>query len=257
MPISTPGPASLARRTDQARRVADVLRHDLRRGSAPTRLLPAEKLLAQEYGVSRNAVRAALLLLRKQGLIERIPGTGTRTRGSVLAHDIDGLRGLAETFEGRGAVRNDVLMHGFVPASRPVAERLTVEPGSEVACIERRRFIDDEAVSVDLTFVIPELGRDLVGADLGGSDVFRLLEEIAGQQLGVADLTIEAVTADDDRAELLGVPRGAPLLALERLTRLRDGRPVDLEYIHLRGDRITLHSTAVRPSHVPSQEASR
>jgi GntR family transcriptional regulator len=235
------------RRQDQARRVADVLRHEVRRGAVPTGLLPAEDRLAQEYGVSRNALRAALDLLRRQGLIERIPGTGTRACGTVLSHDIDGLRGLAETFEGRGEVRNEVLMRGFVPAPTPVAERLELEPGSEVACIERRRLVDEQPVSVDLTFVVPDLGRTLIEADLAGRDVFALLEEIAGVPLGVADLAIESCTADAAHAELLDIAVGAPVLAVERLTRLNDGRPVDLEYIHLRGDRITLRSTAVRP----------
>ena len=250
-------PVAAPRRQDQARRVADVLRHEVRRGAVPAGLLPAEDLLAQEYGVSRNALRAALDLLRRQGLVERIPGTGTRTCGDVLTHDIDGLRGLAETFEGRGAVRNEVLMRGFVPAPTPVAERLELEPGSEVACIERRRLVDEQPVSLDLTFVVPDLGRILIEADLAGRDVFALLEEIAGCPLGVADLAIESCVADASRAELLDIPVGGPLLAVERLTRLRDGRPVDLEYLHLRGDRITLRSTAVRPAahHPPEDRA--
>ena len=40
---------------------------------------------------------------------------------------------------------------------------------------------------------------------------------------------------------------GAPLLLVERLARLDDGRPVDLEFLRLRGDRITLRGTARRP----------
>jgi GntR family transcriptional regulator len=33
---------------------------------------------------------------------------------------------------------------------------------------------------------------------------------------------------------------------LERLTSLDDGRPVDLEYIRMRGDRITMRGNLVR-----------
>ena len=95
------------RRTDDARRVADVLRRVVT-DSAPGRLLPAEDRLAAEYGVSRNAVRAALDLLRAEGLVERIQGTGTRVTRAVLPHGIDALRGLAETFRGHGEVRNEV-----------------------------------------------------------------------------------------------------------------------------------------------------
>ena len=103
------------RRTDDARRVADVLRRVVT-DSAPGRLLPAEDQLAAEYGVSRNAVRAALDLLRAEGLVERIQGTGTRVTRAVLPHGIDALRGLAETFRGHGEVRNEVRLAGLVAA---------------------------------------------------------------------------------------------------------------------------------------------
>ena len=67
-----------------------------------------------------------------------------------------------------------------------------------------------------------------------------LLEGIAGQPLGMAELTLEAVNADAHTAAVLDAPRGAALLMVERLTHLADGRPVDLEFIRFRGDRITM-----------------
>ena len=239
------------RRTDDARRVADVLRRVVT-DSAPGRLLPAEDRLAAEYGVSRNAVRAALDLLRAEGLVERIQGTGTRVTRAVLPHGIDALRGLAETFRGHGEVRNEVRLARMAAASAPVATRLEVAIGSDVLCLERRRLVDGEPVSLDLTFVVPDLGEQLLGCDLAGRDVFVLLEQLAGQRLGEAELAIEATSADRSAAEQLGVAPGSPLLLVERLTRLEDGRPVDLEYLRLRGDRITFRGTARRlPPDIP------
>jgi len=239
------------RRTDDARRVADVLRR-VATDSAPGRLLPPEGQLAAEYGVSRNAVRAALDLLRAEGLVERIQGTGTRVTRAALPHGIDALRGLAETFLGHGEVRNEVRLARTVAASAPVAARLEVATGSDVLCLERRRLVDGEPVSLDLTFVVPDLGEQLLGCDLAGRDVFALLEQLSGQRLGVAELAIEATTADHSAAEQLGVAPGSPLLLVERLTRLEDGRPVDLEYLRLRGDRITFRGTAHRlPPDIP------
>jgi GntR family transcriptional regulator len=46
---------------------------------------------------------------------------------------------------------------------------------------------------------------------------------------------------------MLEAPPGAALLMVERLTRLADGRPVDLEYIRLRGDRLVLRGELSRP----------
>jgi DNA-binding GntR family transcriptional regulator len=60
----------------------------------------SEGQLAAEFGVSRNAVRAALDLLRAEGLVERIQGTGTLVRGRKFDHSIDHLQGLVETLSG-------------------------------------------------------------------------------------------------------------------------------------------------------------
>jgi GntR family transcriptional regulator len=46
--------------------------------------------------------------------------------------------------------------------------------------------------------------------------------------------------------ELLGMPRAGAVFLVERLTRLADGRPVDLEFLYLRGDRISLHGVLPR-----------
>ena len=59
---------------------------------------------------------------------------------------------------------------------------------------------------------------------------------------------VSAEAADPHSAAVLDVPRHAPLLMVERLTHLEDGRPVDFEFIRFRGDRLTLHgSTSRRP----------
>ena len=69
---------------------------------------------------------------------------------------------------------------------------------------------------------------------------------MSGQRLGSASLALEAIPADAHSAATLQVPDGAALLMLERLTSLDDGRPVDLEYIRMRGDRITMRGNLFR-----------
>jgi GntR family transcriptional regulator len=47
---------------------------------------------------------------------------------------------------------------------------------------------------------------------------------------------------------LLGVPEGAALMLMERLAHLDDGRPVDLEYVRFRGDRMRMSGQLLRPA---------
>lgn len=216
--------------------------------------LPSETDLADDFGVSRNTVRQALDLLRDEGLVERIPGVGTRVVRGKYLHGLDHLRGLAETLSGVGRVRNEVRVSGLVPAPGPVARRLELQSGDPVVYLERRRLADDVPLSLDLTYVVRDLGERLVSEDLAGQDVFALLESISGRSLGEAELTLESVAADPHSAAILDVAPRSPLLMLERLTHLDDGRPVDLEFIRFRGDRITMRGTVHRTS---PKEATR
>ncbi|MET8074838.1 GntR family transcriptional regulator [Streptomyces sp. NPDC005303] len=227
-------------RADQARQLADLLRHQVLTGGFETGTLPHEATLAADYRASRNTVRQALDLLRAEGLVERLPGVGTVVVGQKYPHGLDRLMGLAETLREHGTVTNEVRTMGPAPAPHPVARRLQVDPGTDVLYIERLRRLNGLPLSLDLTYIPLDLGTALLGADLENTDVFRLLEAITGQGLGHAEITLEAVNADAHSAAVLEAPRGAAVLMLERLTHLADGRPVDLEFIRFRGDRITM-----------------
>lgn len=232
-------------RADQARRVADVLRHQIHAG-AFDEVLPTEQQLATEHSASRNTVREALALLKDEGLIDRAPKVGTRVGTRKYDHGLDELLGLQETLKGHGTVRNEVRTAQHITAPPAVARRLGLEPGERVVYLERLRYLADRPLSLDLTYLVPDIGAEVLANDLENTDIFVLLEKISGRSLGHADLALEAIAADPHTASTLDTPDGAPLLMLERLTRLDDGRPVDLEYIRMRGDRITMRGSLSR-----------
>lgn len=250
-------------RADRARQIADVLRRQALGGSfsqastggtASTGgdgLLPGESQLAREFGASRNAVRDALSILSAEGLVTRVQGTGTVVAGRKVQHGLAQLQGLAETLREHGEIVNEVRASGLVTPPPAVAERLRSTDGGAplpdtVVYVERLRRLNGLPLSLDLTYLARDVGEPLLDEDLAHNDIFALIEASAGQRLGGASITIEAVSADPHTAAILQTPPGAALLMVERLTRLGDGRPVDLEYIRLRGDRLALHGELAR-----------
>lgn len=232
-------------RADQARLVADVLRHQIHAGGYAEGL-PAEQELASEFFVSRNAVREALAALKDEGIIDRGPRTGTHVAIRKYDHGLDALVGLKETFKGYGDIRNEVRATMTVAAPPSVAAKLCLSPGEPVVFIERLRYLGELPLSLDMTYLAPDIGAEVTRHDLVSNDVFALIETVTGARLGNASLAVEAVPADAHSAAILQVPDTASLLLLERLTHLDDGRPVDLEYIRMRGDRITLRGNLIR-----------
>jgi GntR family transcriptional regulator len=235
-------------RADRARQVADVLRREVLSGAFAGGVLPPEDSLAREFGASRNAVREALATLRAEGLVTRIQGVGTLVAAEKYPHGLHRLLGLAETLREHGEVVNEVRTAGLVVPPPAIADRLALpsEAGS-VVYIERLRRLNGVPLSLDLTYLARDVGEPLLDDDLAHTDIFAMIERHTGQDLGRAELSVEALSADPHSAALLAVPQGAALLMVERLTHLADGRPVDLEYIRIRGDRLVLRGELHRP----------
>ena len=252
---SRPGEAPDRRpRADRARQVADLIRQQLLSVGFADDLLPDERVLSRQLGATRNAVREALDLLRQEGLIERLPGVGTVVVGRKVPHDLQRLMGLGEVLNEHGTVVNEVRTVGAVRPPLGVARRLRLAEDNSVVYIERLRRLNGLPLSLDLTYIRPEVGEPLLHADLERHDIFQLIEQTSGHRLGAAELTVEAVNADPHSAAVLGVPRGAALLMMERLSHFEDGSPVDLEYIRFRGDRLVLRAGTHRAA-APSSPA--
>lgn len=242
-------------RADAARWVRDVLRGQILEGvyggiAAARPALPSETELAAELGVSRNAIREALELLRGEGLITRVQGSGTFVTGAKLRQHLDRLEGLAESLAGhRLPVDNEVLSVRESTATPFVAAKLQLPENAPILFIERLRSVGGLPLSLDTTSL--RFGALPVDADFGHQDVFSLIEQQLGVRLGFAEITVESVSADATTAKLLRIRTGAPLLLLHRLTHLEDGTPFDVETVRYRGDRCSLVTTAARGADPP------
>lgn len=233
-------------RSVRAQELAERLREDILEGVFASGSLPNEHTLTESYGATRNTVREALRLLVGEGLLVRRPGSGTRIAAQKFAHSLDRLAGLAETLVQQGEVSNEVLTARWERARGPIARRLHVKVGSKVLFLERLRRLDGEPLSLDSSYITAELGKPLLKEDLATRDVFALLEEISGAPLGVAEVRLQAVNAEAQVAQVLEIASGDAIFVVDRLTRLADGRPVDVETISLRGDRISFASVLHR-----------
>lgn len=171
------------RRADWARQVADILRRQMLQGAFPDGLLPGEASLAQAFGASRNAIRDALGILRAEGLLVRVQGVGTMVAARKYPHGLDRLLGLAETLREHGEVVNEVRTAGMIVPPPAVAARLRPPggpPATMMVCIERLRRLNGLPFSLDLTYLVPDIGAPLLGEDLANHDIFALIEAQAG-----------------------------------------------------------------------------
>jgi GntR family transcriptional regulator len=199
--------------------------------------MPSESELCTMFSASRITVRQALGDLQKEGLIFKIHGKGSFVSRPKAFQNVSTLQGFAESMSAMGhEVVNQLKSLHFVQAGVQVAERLQVPVGTVVAEIQRVRLLNREPVSLELTWVSEALGRRRAQASLDPLEIYLILENDCGVPLGHADSTIDAIVADEEVAQALGVEEGLPVLRIERLTHDVQGRPVDYEFLYFRGD---------------------
>ncbi|MCG5077720.1 GntR family transcriptional regulator [Paraburkholderia tagetis] len=219
-------------------RIKNTLRSRILDGTyAPHSQMPSEYALCAMFDVSRITVRQALGDLQNEGLVFRLHGKGTFVSKPKAFQNVTSLQGFAEAMSSMGhEIVNQLRAFRIVEASGHVAQKLDLPEGARVAEIHRVRVLDREPVSFELTWVPEPLGKRLAGADLATRDIFLILENDCGVPLGHADVSIDAMLANDEIARALRVQEGSPVLRIERTTHDAQGTPIDYEYLYFRGD---------------------
>lgn len=226
--------------------LAAILRSGIEHGTwAPGEALPSELELGETYGLSRTVVRQALSELVLEGRVTREKGRGTFVRqAAVAALVVQELRGFLDEMESRGRrVDTLVLRSEVVRVPAPVAPLLDVARSSEVLEIDRLRSVAGDAVVAVRTYLPLPRFESLVGADLSGRSLYRMLSSL-GVQPSVGRRRIQAVAADEEQSGLLGVVIGAPLLEVNGVGIDQSGTPFEHFVAWYRGDRVSFDIVA-------------
>jgi GntR family transcriptional regulator len=240
-------PVARQQRVHEVRRLRDMLRGAVQDGWYPGGQLPSEAELMASHQASRATVRAALALLRAEGLIERTQGIGTHAVVKPVKTSLPEAHGVIKPardsmFNQR--MRPRELDRSVVPAPRTVAERLGVAAGTPCLRLEYVALHEEEPVAIATNYVLfPEAER--LRDTPFVSDWYRLLGD-AGVELSDSEFVFGCELADAPLASVLGIREGSPLISMEQLIYDGHGRPFDLAFIHTRGERFRFVSRETR-----------
>jgi len=205
----------------------------------PGERLGAERELAERLGVSRSTIRAALADLERGGVVRRARGRagGIFVAERKVERDLTSLAGLPAYLRRQGFQPDArVLSTATIEADAETAEALGASASAPVLEIVRVRLADGEPISLERALFPAERFPDLLDHALGGS-LYELLQTQYAVVPGEAEERIEVVAAGAAEARLLGLPRGAPLLAVARTAWDADGRAFERSHDLFRGDR--------------------
>jgi GntR family transcriptional regulator len=204
----------------------------------PGDMLPSERQLCADYGVSRITVREALGQLVSDGLLVRTQGKGTfvahrpaRSRLHIASFHEDMRRmGLEPA--------TVVLSAARVTAPAQTVERLRLAPGGAAYHVRRLRLADRVPMSVDDAWYSAELVPGLDQLDLQAS-LYDILARHYGRPIDHAEQTVSAGLAGEEMGRLLGIPGSGPVLKFDRVSYSR-GDAIEHARSWYRADRYEL-----------------
>ena len=202
-------------------------------------LLPDEVKLAAQLGVSRGTVRSGISKLVFEGILERKAGIGTRVSNRRVESGIRAWRSFTEEMEAKGIkVKNFGLTYRLARSSDEAARALQLNPGTEVWRLDRVRGWNGKPVLITTSWFHPRLG--LKGVEDFTSKLYYTLEKVAGVRPHHAREEFLAMNADAQRAKMLRVPAGTPLLLREHTVFDPGNRPFEYAEVRYVSSRFTL-----------------
>ena len=201
--------------------------------------IPSEFKLCEQFRVSRTVVRQAISSLVQSGYLNREKGRGTFvTKPKITKNLFQNLTGSYEDMLSRGIkLVTKVLEQTKCEADSEILERLKLEPGEPVIKIKRLRFISSEPIALATTYIPYKICPPLLEENLTNQSLYGVLEEKYALSIAHGRRSLEAVSADRKTAALLEVKVGTPLMLLNSISYLEDGRPIEYFSALHRGDR--------------------
>jgi GntR family transcriptional regulator len=217
-------------------RVLEDLERRLAVGEFDT-AFPTDRELVDEYGVSRHTIREAVRRLQDQGLVERIPGRGSRRVGGAWEQPLGTIYSLYQSVEERGSAQTSTVLACETTTDEGAAAVL--ETGGPFFFLERIRHADTVPIAYDRAWIPLAVARPLLDVDFSRTSLYRELAERAGIIPEAGKETIRPLLVDAAISHHLGIPEGQAAFEVDRRT-TSGGRPLEWRLTILPGELMRL-----------------
>ena len=199
----------------------------------PGTAIPSENELAALYGLNRQAIRGAVDLLVREGLLRRVAGKGVyvRLKASLSLEE----RTFGFQIREPLRQRRHVLRKMLRPAGLYYGEKLDMRPDDTLFYVQQRILEENQPLYVEEFFfpkgIFPEIDR-IESLAFSTIELFRHYGKVPFK----SEQTLELVLVDSKNGKYLHLSEGDPILLLERRDLDEKGYPMAFFRYRIRGD---------------------
>lgn len=208
----------------------------------PGDMIPTEMELSEIYGISRTTTRQAIMELVTEGQLYRVKSKGTFVAEKRVVQDFTNvIRASHNLLQAQNVkTTTKVLELSVVRADDWISKMLQIVEGEEIIHLRRLRFIDDQP-NVLADAYMPMICKEILDTDMNKTGLYEFLDRNEETTAVRAVRELEAISADEEEAELLGIQQGDPIQLTTSVSYTKNGKPIEYSIAKFRGDRNVFH----------------
>lgn len=198
--------------------------------------IPSEREFSETYQFSRMTVRQAITNLVNDGILVRERGKGTFVAFRKIEQKLKGLTSFTENMKARGMLPSTKVLDLTLKQADPyLSKMLVVEEGALIYEIIRVRYADGVPIALETLFMSNDLVPKMTKEQAENS-IYEYLENQLYLKINRGVQELEASVSKKEESAILGIKEGTPVLRIQRIGYLADGRPLELAQSVYRGD---------------------
>ncbi len=233
-------------------KIAQDIQEKIERGEyKPNEQLPFEMEMCKTYGVSRITVKKAMDLLVMRGLVVKRRGSGTFVKNITLTREEEQQFSTSNQFsgfshtEGHNNVTSKVYTFEIINPPKEVAAKLKIAEDDFVYHIVRVRYADGVPCVVEYTYmpieVIPGLKKEVLY-----HSIYQFISKDLDLKIKSAHRTLRADLPTKEEEKYLQIAHCFPILEVEQVAFLDDGRIFEYSKSRHRGDKAEFRSVSIQ-----------
>lgn len=214
----------------------EIINKKIKEGSA----LPSERKLIDIFNVSRSTVRQALQALENDGLIYRIPGSGSFVSNQAFKQELSNFYSFYEEIKKIGkSASSKVLSYNIIPITNELKEifKLGKSFSTSLLHIKRLRLVNSEPLIYEETFLPLSRFENFNVELLNEIPMYSIFKETYNVIFNKATETFSSLILEDKEIlKHLGYHKSGACMFIKRLTYEKDSI-IEYTISYARGDK--------------------
>lgn len=210
---------------------------------APHDRLPSERDLCEMWGFNRSTLRSAIQRLVVEGKVYQKKGSGTYVAEPKLVRNLQGLRSFSKEVSDNGKSYADrILSLDMIESNKQTTKKLHVPLGHNVYVLTRLRYIGEEPVTIENSFIDAKHFQKLKLHDFSRESLYEVFEKEYGIQIMKGEERVGIAYATEYEAELLNIKPGQAVFYLTGIVYDEKEEPVEYFKSIVRSDKVRFAS---------------